>query len=45
VLAAIARRWVGVVVANAVPERVLELTFAAVKLVFAWQLAKKAGLR
>jgi uncharacterized protein len=35
----------GVVVANAVPERVLELSFAAVQLVFAWQLAKKAGLR
>ncbi len=36
---------VGVVVANAVPERALELSFAAVQLVFAWQLAKKAGLR
>ncbi len=36
---------VGVVVANAVPERVLELSFAAVQLLFAWQLAKKAGLR
>ena len=36
---------VGVAVANAVPERVLELAFAAVQLVFAWQLAKKAGLR
>jgi hypothetical protein len=36
---------VGVVVANAVPERVLEWAFAAVQLVFAWQLAKKAGLR
>jgi uncharacterized protein len=35
----------GVVLANAVPERVLELCFAAVQLVFAWQLAKKAGLR
>ena len=35
----------GVVVPNAVPERVLELAFAAVQLVFAWQLAKKAGLR
>lgn len=36
---------VGVVVANAVPERGLELSFAAVQLLFAWQLAKKAGLR
>jgi uncharacterized membrane protein YfcA len=36
---------VGVVLANAVSERVLELSFAAVQLVFAWQLAKKAGLR
>ena len=36
---------VGVALANAVPERVLELSFAAVQLVFAWQLAKKAGLR
>ncbi len=36
---------VGVVVANAVPERALELSFAAVQLLFAWQLAKKAGLR
>jgi uncharacterized protein len=36
---------VGVGVANAVPERALELSFAAVQLVFAWQLAKKAGLR
>ena len=35
----------GVVMANAVSERVLELSFAAVQLVFAWQLAKKAGLR
>ena len=35
----------GVVVANAVPERALELSFAAVQLLFAWQLAKKAGLR
>ena len=32
-------------VANAVPERALELSFAAVQLYFAWQLAKKAGLR
>ena len=35
----------GVVVANVVSERALELSFAAVQLVFAWQLAKKAGLR
>jgi uncharacterized protein len=35
----------GVVVANAVSERVLELSFAAVQLSFAWQLAGKAGLR
>jgi uncharacterized membrane protein YfcA len=35
----------GVVLANAVSERVLELSFAAVQLLFAWQLAKKAGLR
>lgn len=36
---------VGVALANAVPERVLELSFAAVQLLFAWQLAKRAGLR
>jgi uncharacterized membrane protein YfcA len=36
---------VGVGLANAVPERALELSFAAVQLVFAWQLAKRAGLR
>ena len=36
---------VGVVVANVVSERTLELSFAAVQLVFAWQLAAKAGLR
>jgi uncharacterized membrane protein YfcA len=36
---------VGVVLANAVSERVLELGFAGVQLVFAWQLAKRAGLR
>ena len=36
---------IGVVVANAVPERVLELSFAGVQLVFAWQLAGKVGLR
>jgi uncharacterized membrane protein YfcA len=35
----------GTVVANAVPERALELSFAAVQLAFAWQLAGKAGLR
>ena len=35
----------GVVLANAVPERGLELSFAAVQLGFAWQLAGKAGLR
>jgi uncharacterized membrane protein YfcA len=35
----------GVVVANAVTERVLELSFAAVQLSLAWQLAGKAGLR
>jgi hypothetical protein len=36
---------VGVGLANAVPERALELSFAGVQLVLAWQLAKKAGLR
>jgi uncharacterized membrane protein YfcA len=36
---------IGVVVANAVPERALELAFAAVQLAFAWQLAGRAGLR
>jgi len=35
----------GVLLANAVPERALELSFAAVQLGFAWQLAGKAGLR
>jgi uncharacterized protein len=35
----------GVAAANAVSERMLELSFAAVQLLFAWQLAKKAGLR
>jgi uncharacterized protein len=35
----------GVALANAVPERVLELSFAGVQLLFAWQLAKNAGLR
>jgi uncharacterized membrane protein YfcA len=36
---------IGVVVANAVPERALELSFAGVQLAFAWQLAGNAGLR
>jgi uncharacterized protein len=36
---------IGVAVANAVPERALELSFAAVQLLFAWQLAGNAGLR
>ena len=36
---------VGVLLANAVPERALELSFAAIQLGFAWQLAGKAGLR
>jgi hypothetical protein len=36
---------VGVAVANAVPERALELSFAGVQLVVAWQLAGTAGLR
>jgi uncharacterized membrane protein YfcA len=36
---------VGVVVSNVVSERALELAFAGVQLAFAWQLAKKAGLR
>jgi hypothetical protein len=35
----------GVVIANVVSERAPELSFAAVQLVFAWQLAGKAGLR
>jgi uncharacterized membrane protein YfcA len=35
----------GVGLANAVPERALELSFAGVQLFFAWQLAKRAGLR
>ena len=35
----------GVAAANIVSERTLELSFAAVQLVFAWQLAGKAGLR
>ena len=36
---------VGVVLANTVPERALELSFAAVQVGFAWQLAGTAGLR
>jgi uncharacterized protein len=32
----------GTGLANAVPERVLELSFAAVQLYFAWQLARRA---
>ena len=35
----------GVVLANSVPERALELSFAAVQVGFAWQLAGNAGLR
>jgi uncharacterized protein len=35
----------GVLLANALPERALELSFAAVQLGFAWQLAGNAGLR
>jgi uncharacterized protein len=35
----------GVALANAVSERTLELSFAAVQLIFAWQLAGRAGLR
>ena len=35
----------GAVLANAVPERALELAFAALQLLVAWQLAGKAGLR
>ncbi|MGH2761453.1 MAG: TSUP family transporter [Thermoleophilaceae bacterium] len=35
----------GVALANAVSQRALELAFAAVQLLFAWQLAKRAGLR
>ena len=33
----------GVVVANAVPERALELGFAAVQLYFAWRLVRRAA--
>jgi uncharacterized membrane protein YfcA len=35
----------GVVLANALPERALELSFAGLQLVFAWQLARNAVLR
>jgi uncharacterized membrane protein YfcA len=35
----------GVALANAVSERALELSFAGVQLLFAWQLAKEVGLR
>jgi uncharacterized protein len=35
----------GTALANAVPERALELSFAAVSLAFAWQVAGNAGLR
>ena len=35
----------GVVLANALPERALELSFAGVQIAFAWQLAGNAGLR
>src|SRR5829696_7107423 len=35
----------GVALANALPERALELSFAAVQLGFAWRLAASAGLR
>ena len=35
----------GVALANALPERALELAFAAVQLGFAWKLAENAGLR
>jgi uncharacterized protein len=36
---------VGVLLANTVPERALELSFAGVQLVFAWSVAGNAGLR
>jgi uncharacterized membrane protein YfcA len=36
---------VGVLLANALPERALELSFACVQLGFAWRLAGNAGLR
>jgi len=36
---------VGVLLANALPERALELSFAGVQLAFAWRLAGNVGLR
>jgi uncharacterized protein len=36
---------VGVLLANIISERALELSFAGVQLVFAWRLAGNAGLR
>jgi uncharacterized protein len=36
---------VGVLLANALPERALELSFAGVQLASAWKLAGNAGLR
>ncbi|HEX6654258.1 MAG TPA: sulfite exporter TauE/SafE family protein [Thermoleophilaceae bacterium] len=36
---------IGVVLANALPERALELSFAALQLLFAWRLARRAVLR
>ena len=36
---------IGVVLAHALPERALELSFAALQLLFAWQLARRAVLR
>ena len=36
---------VGVLLANTVPERALERSFAGVQLAFAWRLAGNAGLR
>ena len=36
---------VGVLLANAIPERALELSFAGIQLAFAWRLAGNAGLR
>ena len=35
----------GVVLANVLPERALELSFAGLQLLFAWRLARSAGLR
>lgn len=36
---------VGVVLANALPERALELSFAGLQVAFAWRLARSAVLR